>query len=179
MRQALLGAGGQEREVRLLRGRQAAAGNGTCRYLNAERVGDYIIGKARERILTELVTLVAEEIDALAGEVNGRLKAIEANLADVEDRLESLYQALETKQSPVEALSPRILSLKGQRGNWSGGGRTCPPAGRPKGTWRTSESSWWKGRGRGERPYPQLREGVEVVEDEAVLTYTIAMPRTG
>ena len=96
------------------------AGSCTGRYLNAERVENYIIEKVRERILTEetiteLVTLVAEEIDALAGEVNGRLKAIDAELADVETRLENLYQALETKQLPIEALSPRILSLKARQ----------------------------------------------------------------
>ena len=93
------------------------AGSCTGRYLNPERVEDYIIEKVRERILTEetiteLVTLVAEEIDNLAGEVNGRLTAINSELSDVDTRLENLYQALETKQLPIEALSPRILSLR-------------------------------------------------------------------
>ena len=60
--------------------------------------GGLHIGKVRDRILTEetiteLVTLVAEEIDNLAGEINGSLKAIEAELRDVEGRLENLYQA--------------------------------------------------------------------------------------
>ena len=79
-------------------------GTGSCtgRYLNAEWVEDYIIEKVRERILTEetiteLVTLVAEEIDDLAGEVNGRLKAIDAELCDMSTRLENLYQVPETK----------------------------------------------------------------------------------
>ena len=44
--------------------------------------------KIRERILTEetiveLVTLVAEEIDATAGELAGRLEVIDAELGDV------------------------------------------------------------------------------------------------
>ena len=93
-------------------------GAGTCRarYLNAAKVEDLVTEKVKERILTEetitdLVTLVAEEIDNLAGEIGGQLKAIEAELADVESRLENLYQALETKQLPIEVLSPRILSL--------------------------------------------------------------------
>ncbi len=54
-------------------------GAGTCsaRYLNAPRVEDFIVEKIRERILTEetiveLVTLVAEEINAMAGELAGR-----------------------------------------------------------------------------------------------------------
>ena len=54
-------------------------GAGACsngRYLNASKVEDLVIGKVRERILsedtiTELVPLMAEEIDSLAGEVNG------------------------------------------------------------------------------------------------------------
>ena len=60
-------------------------GAGTCnaKYLNAPRVEGFILEKVRERILTdetiaELVTLVAEEIDAMAGEMSGRLKVIEA-----------------------------------------------------------------------------------------------------
>ena len=57
--------------------------------------------KIRERILTdetitELVTLVAEEIDALAGELDGKLQAVEAELQDVRSRLGKLYEALET-----------------------------------------------------------------------------------
>ena len=81
---------------------------------------DLVIEKVRERLLTEetiteLVTLVAEEIDNLAGEVNGRLTVINSELTDVETRLENLYQALETKPLPIEALSPRILSLKSRQ----------------------------------------------------------------
>ena len=71
------------------------AGACTARYLNATKVEDLVIEKVRERILTEetiteLVTLVAEEIDNIAGEVNGRLTAIDAELKDVETRLENL-----------------------------------------------------------------------------------------
>ena len=51
-------------------------GAGTCsaRYLNAPRVEDFVVEKIRERILTEetiveLVKLVAEEVDAMAGGV--------------------------------------------------------------------------------------------------------------
>ncbi len=94
-------------------------GAGTCqaRYLNAPRVEEFIIEKIKERVLTddtitELVTLVAEEIDAMAGEYSGRLKAIEAELEDVESRLEKLYEALETSELTLDALSPRILSLR-------------------------------------------------------------------
>ena len=76
-----------------------------------------LITKIRERILTEetivaLVTMVAEEIDAMAGELSGRLEVIEAELGDVRKRLEKLYEAIETSELTLEVLSPRILSLR-------------------------------------------------------------------
>ena len=63
------------------------AGACTARYLNAGKVEDLVIEKVRERILTEetiteLVTLVAEEIDNLAGEINGRLKVQAPSLSE-------------------------------------------------------------------------------------------------
>ena len=63
-----------------------------ARYLNASTMEDFIIDKIKERILTdetitELVTLVAEEVDAMAGELAGRLRSVEAELADVASRL--------------------------------------------------------------------------------------------
>ena len=94
-------------------------GAGTCsaRYLNAPRVEEFVVQKIRERILTEetiveLVTLVAEEIDAMAGELAGRLEVIDAELGDVSKRLERLYEALETSELTLEVLSPRIFSLR-------------------------------------------------------------------
>ena len=48
----------------------------------------------------------------MAGEFAGRLKVIEAELADVVSRLERLYEALETSQLTLEALSPHILNLR-------------------------------------------------------------------
>ena len=73
--------------------------------------------KIRERILNEetiveLVTLVAEEIDAMAGELSGRLEVIEAELGDMRRRLEKLYEAIETSELTLEVLSPRIMSLR-------------------------------------------------------------------
>ena len=94
-------------------------GAGTCsaRYLNAPRLEEFVVEKIRERILTEetilaLVTMVAEEIDAMAGELSGRLEVVEAELGDVRKRLEKLYEALETSELTLEILSPRILSLR-------------------------------------------------------------------
>ena len=45
-----------------------------------------------------MVTLVAEEIDAMAGEMSGRLEVIDAELGDVRKRLEKLYEAIETSE---------------------------------------------------------------------------------
>ena len=56
--------------------------------------------------IIELVTLVAEEIDAMAGEMSGRLEVIDAELGDVRKRLEKLYEAIET---PVDSLSAAML----------------------------------------------------------------------
>ena len=94
-------------------------GAGTCEaaYLNAPRVEQFIVEKMRERLLTEetiveLVTAVAEEIDVVAGELSGTLEAIDAELADVRKRLEKHFEALETSILTLEALSPRIMSLR-------------------------------------------------------------------
>ena len=93
-------------------------GAGTCsaRYLNAPKLETFVVEKIRERILNEetIVALVqlAEEIDAMAGELSGRLEVIEAELSDVRKRLEKLYEAIETSELTLEVLSPRILSLR-------------------------------------------------------------------
>ena len=94
-------------------------GAGTCSagYLNAPKLETFVVEKIRERILNEetivaLVQLVAEEIDAMAGELSGRLEVVEAELADVRKRLEKLYEAIETSELTLEVLSPRIMSLR-------------------------------------------------------------------
>ena len=94
-------------------------GSGSCeaQYLNSTNLETFIVEKIRERILTEetiveLVTLVAEEIDEMAGQMAGRLKAIDAELADIDSRLEKLYEAIETSELTLEVLSPRILKLR-------------------------------------------------------------------
>ena len=172
------------------------AGACTARYLNATKVEDLVIQKVRERILTEetiteLVTLVAEEIDNLAGEVNGRLTAINSELSDVETRLENLYQALETKQLPLEVLSPRILSLKARQDQLTAAREEAegqleqrraelPTSKEIKGYVADFRELFNEG------TFPERKalirnfvQGIEIVEDEAVLTYTIPMPQDG
>ncbi len=152
---------------------------------------DFIIGKVRERILTELVTLVAEEIDALAGEIDGRLKAITAELADVESRLENLYQALETRQLPIEALSPRILSLKARQDQLTAAReeaegqlekrRADLPTSKEIREYVADFRSFLQ-----EGTFPERKalirnfvKGIEATGDEATLTYTILIPSDG
>ena len=120
-------------------------GAGTCsaRYLNASRFENFVVKKIRERILTEetiveLVTLVAEEIDAMAGELSGRLEVVEAELADVRNRLGRLYEAIETSDLTLEG-HPASCRCGTVRSSWrlrermprpslSSGGWNCPTA---------------------------------------------------
>ena len=173
-------------------------GAGTCsaRYLNAPRVEDFIVEKIRERILTEetiveLVTLVAEEIDAMAGELSGRLEVIEAELRDVRKRLERLYEALETSELTLEVLSPRIFSLRHREEQLEAAREDAlsqleqrrvelPTTEEIKGYVADFREFLKDG------TFPERKalirnfvKGIEVTGDEAVLTYTIPMPSDG
>ena len=173
-------------------------GAGTCeaRYLNAPKVEGFVIDKIKERILTdetitELVALVAEEIDTMAGEFSGRLKTIEAELEDVESRLEKLYEALETSELTLEALSPRILSLRHRQDQLTAArDEAARMLGQRKvdlpGTEEIKECVADFRTFLQEGTFPERKalirnfvEGIEVVGDEATLTYTIPMPSDG
>ncbi len=173
-------------------------GAGTCsaRYLNAPRVEEFVVEKIRERILTEetiveLVTLVAEEIDAMAGELSGRLEVVEAELSDVRKRLERLYEAIETSELTLEVLSPRILSLRHREEQLEAARDDAerqleqrrvelPNTEEIKGYVADFREFLQEG------TFPERKalirnfvEGIEVNGDEAVLTYTIPMPNDG
>ena len=173
-------------------------GAGTCsaRYLNAPRVEDFVVEKIRERILTEetivdLVTLVAEEIDAMAGELSGRLDVIDAELGDVQSRLQRLYEALETSDLTLEVLSPRILSLRHREEQLEAARDDAerqleqrrvelPTTEEIKGYVADFREFLQEG------TFPERKalirnfvEGIEVTGDEATLTYTIPMPSDG
>ena len=173
-------------------------GAGTCsaRYLNAPRVEDFVVEKIRERILTEetiveLVQLVAEEIDAMAGELSGRLEVVEAELGDVRKRLEKLYEAIETSELTLEVLSPRIFSLRHREEQLEA---ARDDAERQLEQRRvelptTKEIKEYVANFREfleEGTIPERKalirnfvEGIEVNGEEAVLTYTIPMPNDG
>ena len=96
-------------------------GAGACngRYLNATQMENQIVGSIMGRILneqtiTELVQMVAEEVDSMAEERASDLAIVESDLDDVRRRLEKLYDALENSDLTYEALSPRILKLRQQ-----------------------------------------------------------------
>ena len=173
-------------------------GAGTCsaRYLNAPRVEDFIVEKIKDRIFTEetiieLVTLVAEEIDAMAGELAGRLEVVEAEVGDVRKRLERLYEALETSELTLEVLSPRIFSLRHREEQLEAAREAAatqleqrrvelPTTEEIKGYLADFREFLQEG------TFPERKalirnfvEGIEVIGDEAVLTYTIPMPSDG
>ena len=171
---------------------------GTCeaRYLNATRVEDFIVEKIRERILTEetivdLITLVAEEIDALAGELAGRVEVIKRELTDVRRRLERLYEALETSDLTLEVLSPRIFSLRHREEQLEA---AQEDAVRQLEQRRielptTEEIKVYVADFREllqDGTFPERKalvrnfvEGIKIIGNEATLTYTIPMPRDG
>ena len=174
-------------------------GAGTCnnaRYLNAPRVEDFVVEKIRERILTEetiveLVTMVAEEIDAMAGELSGRLEVVDAELADVQSRLHRLYEALETSELTLEVLSPRIFSLRHREEQLEAAREDAvsqlerrrvelPTTEEIKGYVADFREFLREG------TFPERKalirnfvKGIQITGDEAVLTYTIPMPSDG
>ena len=173
-------------------------GAGTCsaRYLSAPKVEDFIVDKIRERILNEetiveLVTMVAEEIDAIAGEMSGRLEVIEAELADLRKRLEKLYEAIETSELTLEVLSPRIFSLRHREEQLESARddaerqleqrRVEIPTTDVIREYVADFREFLK-----EGTFPERKalirnfvEGIEVVGDDATMTYTVPMPSDG
>ena len=170
-------------------------GAGTCsaRYLNAPRLETFVVEKIRERILTEetIVTLVAEEIDAMAGELSGRLEFVEAELSDVRKRLEKLYEAIETSELTLEVLSPRIMSLRHREEQLEAARddaatqleqrRVEMPNTEEIARYVADFREFLKDGTIPERKalIRNFVEGIEVMGDEATLTYTVPMPSDG
>ncbi len=97
----------------------AKEGAGSCptRYLNSQQFESLVIDKIKEHVLTtenltRLVYIVNEEMDSLALEYRQRLDIILDEIADVERRLERLYDALETGKIQLADLAPRIQQLR-------------------------------------------------------------------
>ena len=94
-------------------------GAGSCpsRYVNSQKFERLVIDKIKEHILTEenlreLVRMVNEEMDASASDCKKRLDIVLEEIADVNQRLDRLYDAIETGKLNLDDLSPRIKQLK-------------------------------------------------------------------
>ncbi len=172
------------------------AGKCEARYLNAPRVENFIVEKIRERILThetivELITLAAEEIDALSGELAGKVKVIEGQLDDVRKRLGRLYDALEGSDLTLEALSPRILSLRHREEQLEAAldetarqleqRRVELPTSEEMKAYVTDLREFLKGGSIPERKalIRNFVKDIKVKGEEATLTYTLPMPNGG
>jgi DNA invertase Pin-like site-specific DNA recombinase len=94
-------------------------GEGSClaRYYNTDKLDALVLDKIRERILTtdnlaELARLVAEEMGSHSEEYTTELQSVHREMADTDRRLESLYDAVETRKIPLDDLAPRISKMK-------------------------------------------------------------------
>ncbi len=94
-------------------------GAGSCqaRYLNTEKFEGLVISKIKEHILTEdnlreLVRMVNEEMDNVAGDYRDELGVIADEIAGINNRLERLYDALETGKLRLDDVAPRIQQLR-------------------------------------------------------------------
>ena len=90
-------------------------GPGACSAprLNARTFEKLIVDQIRENVLTEsnirdLVRLLDEEMDGVAGEQRERLATIEGELEDVKRRLGHIWQAIETTDIEMSDASERI-----------------------------------------------------------------------
>ena len=127
----------------------------------------------------------------MAGELDGRLKVIEAELEDVRKRLERLYDALETSDLTLEVLSPRILSLRHREEQLEATRddavrqleqrRVELPTTEEIKEYVSDFREFLKKGGIPERKalIRNFVEGIEMMGDEATLTYTIPMPNDG
>ncbi|MXX32837.1 MAG: hypothetical protein F4Z51_11570 [Chloroflexi bacterium] len=137
------------------------------------------------------MTLVAEEVDQVAGELGGKLEAVEGELADVRKRLSRLYEALETSDLTMEVLSPRIYSMRHREEQLMAAQedlsrqlekrRVDLPSTEEIKTYVADFREFLQ-----QGTFPERKslirnfvQEIEVVGDQATLTYTIPMPSDG
>ena len=95
-------------------------GAGTCsqgRYVPVSELDTIVMNDISRRVatgdaLSKLEAVVEAEAHQREEAMAGRLAAIDAELCDVEDKLTVHYQAMECKQLTLDALAPRIFSLR-------------------------------------------------------------------
>jgi len=98
------------------RGAEACRG----RWIPKSWIEGFIIDKIRNCVLSdenilELVQLTTEDMEGSLGTERQTLHMIEKQAADVDTRLEHLYDALETRSFSAEELAPRIRKLQSKR----------------------------------------------------------------
>ena len=94
-------------------------GQGACDTprLNSKRFERMIIDSIRENILTEsnireLVKLVNEELDSVIKEQREKAEAIDEELNEIRQRLDRLWQAVETTDLEINDILPRVREHK-------------------------------------------------------------------
>jgi len=94
-------------------------GTGSCpaAYTRRDKLEQAVIRKIKEHVLTyenlkELVRLVNEEMDVAASDYRERLDFISREIDNANQRLERLYDALETGSLQLADLAPRIQRLR-------------------------------------------------------------------
>ena len=81
--------------------------------LVVNRVRDIIL---QEEHIRSLVQFPNEELASSLHQVEERVKALDSQIADVDRRLERLYDSLETGKLPLDDVAPRIHELRSRRG---------------------------------------------------------------
>ena len=81
--------------------------------LDARHFEELVVSKIRSNILTagnirDLVKVVDDQMDGVAGEQRKRLKTIESELSDVRGRLDRLYDLVETTDMHIDDFKPSI-----------------------------------------------------------------------
>ena len=127
----------------------------------------------------------------MAGELSGRLEVVEAELSDVRKRLEKLYEAIETSELTLEVLSPRIMSLRHREEQLEAAREDAETQLEQRRVElpNTEEIARYVADFRDflkDGTIPERKalirnfvEGIEVMGDEATLTYTVPMPSDG
>jgi hypothetical protein len=94
-------------------------GSKSCpaKYLNADKFEAQVITKVKENILTHdnlisLVRMVNEGMDSLTRRFDSEIETIDTATADVNSRLDKLYDAIETGKLQLDDLAIRIQELR-------------------------------------------------------------------
>ncbi len=123
--------------------------------------------------------------------LSGRLEVIKAELSDVRKRLEKLYEAIETSELTLEVLSPRIMSLRHREEQLEAAREDAEtqleqrrvelPDTEEIARYVADFRDFLKDGTIPERKalIRNFVEGIQVMGDEATLTYTVPMPSDG